>query len=362
MKRKFNFSAGPSTLPVQVLEEIQREIVNYRGSGMSLIEASHRGAEYEAVHNECIENIRTLLDIPANYQVLLLGGGATLQFGMVPLNLLHYAGEGSTADYVISGVWAKKAHQDASKLGKTHIAYDGASTNYTTLPENISMSESPVYVHITSNETIGGLRWVDWPDTGTVPLVCDMSSDIMSRPVPVEKFGIIYAGAQKNLGPAGVTLVIVRDDVLQNSATQLPAYLRYSVHAENNSLYNTPPVFSIYAMNLVLRWVKKQGGVRKMQELAEQKADLIYSAVSESDGFYTTPVDPTYRSVMNVVFQIADASLDSTFIEEAAKHGMVGLKGHRSVGGLRASLYNAMPVSGAEALADFMRSFATRRR
>lgn len=362
MKRKFNFSAGPSTLPVQVLEEIQREIVNFRGSGMSLIEASHRGAEYEAVHNECIENIRTLLEVPANYQVLLLGGGATLQFGMVPLNLLQYAGEGSTADYVISGVWAKKAHQDASKLGNTHIAYDGASSNYTTLPEKISMSESPVYLHITSNETIGGLRWVDWPDTGTVPLVCDMSSDIMSRPVPVEKFGIIYAGAQKNLGPAGVTVVIVRDDVLQNSATELPAYLRYSVHAESNSLYNTPPVFSIYAMNLVLRWVKKQGGVKKMQELAEQKADLIYSAVSESGGFYTTPVDPKYRSLMNVVFQIADASLDSTFIEEAAKHGMVGLKGHRSVGGLRASLYNAMPVSGAEALADFMRSFATRRR
>ncbi len=362
MKRKFNFSAGPSTLPVQVLEEIQREIVNYRGSGMSLIEASHRGADYEAVHNECIENVRTLLEVPENYQILLMGGGATLQFGMIPLNLLQFAAKERAADYVISGVWAKKAHQDAQQLGATHIAYDGASTNYTTLPETLSLSQDPVYVHITSNETIGGLRWVDWPDTGEAPLICDMSSDIMSRPIPVEKFGLIYAGAQKNLGPAGVTLVIVRDDILQSSPAQLPAYLRYSVHAENNSLYNTPPVFSIYAMNLVLRWVKKQGGAKKMQELAEQKAELIYSAVNESEGFYTSPVDQKYRSLMNVVFQIADKTLDSTFIEEAAKHGMVGLKGHRSVGGLRASLYNAMPVSGAEALADFMRSFATRRR
>lgn len=361
MKRKFNFSAGPSTLPVQVLEEIQREIVNYRGSGMSLIEASHRGAEYEAVHNECIENVRTLLDVPDNYHVLLLGGGATLQFGMIPLNLLQFAGADRTADYVVSGVWAKKAHQDAKQLGKTHIAYDGAASNYTTLPEKLSLSDNPVYLHITSNETIGGLRWIDWPESGEVPLVCDMSSDIMSRPVPIEKFGIIYAGAQKNLGPAGVTLVIIRDDIVQNSPAQLPAYLRYSVHAESNSLYNTPPVFSIYAMNLVLRWVKKQGGVKKMQELAEQKAELIYSAVNESGGFYKTPVDPKYRSRMNVVFQISDASLDPVFIDEAAKHGMVGLKGHRSVGGLRASLYNAMPVSGAEALADFMRSFATRR-
>jgi phosphoserine aminotransferase len=362
MKRKFNFSAGPSTLPLQVLEEIQREIVDYRGSGMSLIEASHRGAEYEAVHNECIEHIRTLLEVPANYKILLLSGGATLQFGMVPLNLLHYAPEGQAADYVISGAWAKKAHQDAAKLGATHIAYDGASSSYTTLPENMRLSENPVYLHITSNETIGGIRWVEWPDTGAVPLVCDMSSDIMSRPLPIEKFGIIYAGAQKNLGPAGVTVVIIRDDIVQNSPSQLPAYLRYSVHADSNSLYNTPPVFSIFAMNLVLRWVKKQGGVAKMQELAEQKAELIYSAVQASDGFYTSPVDPKYRSLMNVVFQIADASLDSTFIDEATKHGMVGLKGHRSVGGLRASLYNAMPVSGAEALADFMRSFATRRR
>lgn len=361
MKRKFNFSAGPSTLPVQVLEEIQREIVNFRGSGMSLIEASHRGGEYEAVHNECIENTRTLLDIPANYHVLLLGGGASLQFGMVPLNLLHFEDKGRTADYTISGAWAKKAHKDAAQLGMTHIAYDGASTNYTTLPDELNGSDDPLYLHLTSNETIGGLQWKDWPETGTTPLVCDMSSDIMSRPLPIEKFGLIYAGAQKNLGPAGVTVVIIRDDIAASSPTQLPAYLRYASHAENNSLYNTPPVFSIYAMNLVLRWVKKQGGVKKMQELSEQKAGLIYDAVLDSAGFYTSPVDKRYRSLMNVVFQISDPNLVAPFLEDAAKHGMVGLKGHRSVGGLRASLYNAMPLSGAEALADFMRSFADRR-
>ncbi len=363
MKRKLNFYAGPSTLPVPVLEEIQREIVDYKGHGLSIIETSHRSKEYDAVHHEAIANIRELLEVPENYYILLLGGGASLQFGMLPLNLLHFAGEDACADYVVSGSWAKKAFGDAKKLGTANAVFDGKEQNYMTLPSASEIKPSPGsrYLHITSNETIGGLQFQDWPDTGEVPLVADMSSDIMSRGIPVDRFGVIYAGAQKNLGPAGVTVVIIRKDIAEAAPEHLPDYLSYRVHAEKDSLFNTPPVFSVYALNLVLRYLKQHGGVAPLEEAARQKADLLYQAIEESNGFYRCPVDEQYRSRMNVVFRIADESLEPVFLEEAAKHDMVGLKGHRSVGGLRASIYNAMPISGVEALATLMRSFASRR-
>ncbi len=362
MKRKYNFYAGPSTLPLPVLDEIQREIVDYRGHGLSIIETSHRSKEYDAIHHEAIANIRELLEVPDDYHILLLGGGASLQFGMVPLNFLHFVGEQASADYVVSGAWAKKAYGDAAKLGTVNAIFDGKEHNYMTLPAAGSISPTPGarYLHITSNETIGGVQFQSWPDTGEVPLVADMSSDIMSRRIPVERFGIIYAGAQKNLGPAGVTVVIIRNDLIEQTPSQLPDYLSYRVHAEKESLFNTPPVFSVYALNLVLRYLKQQGGITPLEDANKEKADLLYKAIEDSDGFYRCPVDERYRSRMNVVFRIADETLEPVFLEETAKHDMVGLKGHRSVGGLRASLYNAMPVAGAEALADLMRSFAAR--
>ena len=358
MGRKLNFYAGPSTLPVEVLEEIQADFVDYRGMGMSLVETSHRGKEYDEVHNEAVSLIGELLGIPSGYKVILLGGGATLQFAMVPMNLL--TGE-RTCDYAVTGSWAKKAFQDAAKIGEARAVFDGKDSSYTSLPESISAGKGSSYLHITSNETIGGLQWQSWPDTGDIPLVADMSSDIMSRPVPVEKFGLIYAGAQKNLGPAGVTLVIVREDLLERNAGKLPAYLDYSIHAGANSLYNTPPVFSIYGMMLVLRRLKKLGGLEAVKKVNIEKAACIYDVIDSSGGFYNCPVQKENRSLMNIVFTMENEELEKEFIAEASAMGMVGLKGHRSVGGCRASVYNSMPVSGAQQLADFMKEFAARK-
>jgi len=330
MSRKYNFYAGPATLPLPVLEQIQEEIVDYKGM---------------------------LLGIQENYKVIFLGGGATLQFSMVPLNFL---GGGKTCAFALTGSWAKKAYADAKKVGKVEAVFDGAGSQYTTLPESdtFDISSEAAYMHITSNETIEGLQWQHFPDTGSVPLIADMSSDIMSRPLPIEKFGIIYAGAQKNLGPAGVTVAMIRDDLLALCPDNLPAYLNYRTHAEKNSLYNTPPVFSIYALKLVLEWVKSKGGLRAIGEMGEKKANLLYDSIEESGEFYRCPVEKKHRSKMNVVFRLPDESLEKTFVEQATAEGMLGLKGHRSVGGCRASIYNAMPVEGVVALADFMRAFA----
>lgn len=355
MSRKWNFSAGPATLPEAVLDILQNEIKEYRGSGMSLIEASHRGKEYDQVHSEAVARVKELLGLSDDFQVLFLGGGATLQFAMVPMNLL--IGDG-LADYAVSGAWAKKAFADAGKLGDVKAVFDGAGEGYASLPEKISCRPGSSYLHITSNETIGGLEWKDFPDTGDVPLVADMSSDIMSRRLPVERFGLIYAGAQKNLGPAGTTLVILRKDLLGRCKESLPAYLNYSIHAEKNSLYNTPPVFSIWAVKLVLDWVKEQGGLPAMEDLNRRKAGEIYGVIDKSGGFYRSPVDERYRSLMNIVFRLPTEELEAAFIKEAAGQGLAGLKGHRSVGGCRASVYNAMPLAGAEALAGFMKDFA----
>ncbi len=357
MNRIYNFNAGPSTLPLPVLEQAQAEFVDYQGRGMSLLEMSHRSPEYDRVHTRCIELLREMLALPANYQVLLLGGGATMQFGMVPLNLL---GQGRSCDFTLTGAWAKKALADARKLGKVRMVYDGSEHDFMRLPDPGALDLDPkaAYLHLTSNETIGGVQWQSWPDPGPVPMVCDMSSDILSRPLPIERFGLIYAGAQKNLGPAGLALVIIRDDVLAACVDDLPAYLRYPVHAQKGSLYNTPPVYAIYLTQLVLEWLHQQGGVAAADQLAQQRSGLLYDAIDQSTGFYSCPVSADCRSRMNIVFRLPSEELEQSFISEAQAQGMGGLKGHRSVGGCRASIYNAMPLAGATALADFMRHFA----
>lgn len=353
-KRKANFYAGPSALPYPVLLKLEKSIVDYREMGLSLIETSHRSREYDGVHNRAIELLRELLSIPANFHVLFLGGGATLQFSMVPLNLLE---KDKACDFAVSGSWAKKARIDAEKIGKVNVLFDGASSHYCSLPASLECTDGSSYLHITSNETIDGVQWKLFPETGSIPLVADMSSDIMSRPLDLNSFGLIFAGAQKNLGPAGVTMVIIRNDLLERCPENLPAYLNYRTHAEKNSLYNTPPVFSIYSLMLVLEWIKSEGGVEAMYQRNVQKSSLLYEAIDTSGGFYTCKVDKEFRSSMNVVFRLPSEHLENTFIGEAEKAGMIGLKGHRSVGGIRASLYNAVDPLWVEQLVDFMSEF-----
>ena len=358
MSRKFNFSAGPSTLPLEVLEQAKAEFVDFKGIGMSLIEASHRGKDYEQVHNESIALFTELLGIPKNYKVLYLGGGATLQFSMVPLNLMA---QNKSCDFMVTGIWSKKAAADAKKVGKVNVVYDGAAEKFTSLPKGgLKFDPNAAYVHIASNETIHGVQFQQWPDTGKVPLVVDMSSDIMSRPVPVEKMGLIFAGAQKNLGPAGLTVVVIREDLLE-IPNDLTAYLGYKTHATENSLYNTPPVFAIYIFKLVLEWAKKNGGLKGVTERNEGKAKLIYDAIDGCPGFYKGPVKKEDRSKMNIVFTLPSEALETELLDLAKKSGMVGLKGHRSIGGCRVSLYNAMPVEGAKALSELMKDFAKKK-
>ena len=356
MSRKYNFYAGPSTLPPAVLGELADEMVDYKGLGLSIIETSHRSAEYDEIHYDAIASVKDLLGLPENYKVLLLQGGATLQFSMLPMNFLP---AGSQADYLNSGAWAKKAIADAKLYGKVNVIFDGKADNYMSLPDPSSISPTPgaAYLHLTSNETIGGVQWKSFPKTAA-PLVADMSSDIFSRPLPVEDFALIYAGAQKNLGPAGATLVIVRDDFLATGRSDIGAYLKYATHAESDSLYNTPPVFSVYALGKVLKLLKKNGGLAAVEKLNRQKADLVYTAIEASGGFYACPVAAANRSDMNIVFTLKDSNLDKEFLAGAEALGMLGLPGHRSVGGFRASLYNAMPLEGAKALAEYMSDFA----
>ncbi len=359
MSRSINFYAGPSVLPVEVLEELRDQMVDFKDSGLSLVETSHRSGIYDDVHNRAIELMKELLGVPEGYSILFLGGGATMQFSMIPLNLM---GDGGSCDFTVTGTWAKKACDDAKKVGKVNVLFDGAEGGYSTLPDPASLKPSAgsSYLHLTSNETIGGIQWKNWPDTGDVPLVCDMSSDILSRPVPVDKFGLIYAGAQKNLGPSGLAIVIIRDDLLERSPASLTAYLNYGTHAKANSLYNTPPVFPIWAMQLVLERVKSLGGMDYVVAHNRKKADLLYTAIEGSGGFYRSPVDPEVRSDMNVVFRLPTEDLEASFIKEATGKGMMGMKGHRSVGGCRASIYNSMTIEGVEALTVFMKEFAGR--
>jgi len=357
--RIFNFNAGPSTLPLPVLEKVRDEFVDYQGKGMSLVEMSHRSKVYDEIHNRAIALFQELLGLPANYKVMFLGGGATLQFGMVPMNFLW---GGKSCDFTVTGTWSKKAYADAQKIGKVNVLFDGKAGNFMNLPDPKGLKVTPgaAYLHLTSNETIGGVQWQGWPETGDVPLICDMSSDFMSRRVPVEKFAMIYAGAQKNAGPAGAAVVIMREDMLERCPESIPAYLDYRLHAKENSLYNTPPVFAVWMIQLTMEWLKSIGGLPAAEKLAAERSGIIYDAIERHAGFYNCPVQKDCRSKMNVVFRLKTEELEAKFLEAAKALKLEGLKGHRSVGGCRASVYNAMPVEGAKALARLMDEFAAK--
>lgn len=354
-KRIYNFSAGPAVLPVPVLEEAQAELLALPGVGMSVLEISHRSKTFEGILNKAIEDLRALLDIPSNYQVLFLQGGASLQFSMVPMNLMKPNGK---ADYIISGAWSQKAMKEAKRVGKANVAASTESENFTRVPTQAELVLDPEadYVHFTSNNTIFGTQWKEEPVVGDVPLICDASSDILCRPLDMKKYGMIYAGAQKNIGPSGVTLVIMRDDLLARCDSSLHTMLNYSIHAKNNSLYNTPPSFSIYIVGLVTKYLRAQGGLQAMHEHNLAKAKVLYDAI-DATGFYRGTAQVDSRSLMNVTFRLPSEDLEKKFIAEATAAGFDGLKGHRDVGGCRASIYNAFPREGVDALVAFMREF-----
>ena len=355
MDRIFNFSAGPATLPLEVLETARDELTNWHGSGMSVMEMSHRGKEYMSIHAEAEADLRTLLGIPANYKVLFLQGGATAQFAMVPMNLLRGK---AAADYLNTGEWSKKAIKEAKKFGQVNIVASSEDKNFSYAPAFSTWTLDPnaAYVHITSNETIGGVEIFDTPDTGNVPLVADMSSNILSRPIDVSKYGLIYAGAQKNIGPAGVTVVIVREDLLGQTVPGTPTVFDYKVQAEAESMYNTPPTYGIYIAGLVFKHLLAKGGLVAMEAQNRAKAKLIYDLLDASS-LYQSPVALENRSLMNIPFTLKDAALDEDFLKQAKAAGLVQLKGHKSVGGMRASIYNAMPIEGVQALVAFMQDF-----
>lgn len=353
----YNFSAGPAVLPKAVLQQAQAELLDWHGSGMSVMEMSHRGKEYMGIHAQAEADLRELMGIPSNYKVLFLQGGAHLQFSMIPLNLLR--GKAS-ADYVNTGEWSKKAIGEAKKFINVNVVADNKDKNCTYVPafDSWKLDKEAAYVHYTPNETIGGVEFNWIPKTGDVPLVADMSSNILSRQIDVSKFGLIYAGAQKNIGPAGVTLVIVREDLVGHADARLPTMLDYKIHADNESMYNTPPTYGIYMAGLVFQWLKKNGGIAAMEKNNIAKANVLYAAIDGSHGFYNCPVAKADRSRMNIPFTLKDANLDGDFLKQADARGLLQLKGHRSVGGMRASIYNAMPLEGVQALADFMGEFA----
>ena len=357
-QRTYNFSAGPAALPLSVLQKCQEELLCLPGAGASVLEISHRGKHFVEILESAKRNLIELLKIPDDYEVIFLQGGSRLQFSMIPMNLLK--GTGKTADYILTGSWGKKAHAESVKEGTTNILWDGKADNYSTLPDqgSLNVTDDAAYVYFTSNETIQGVQFADEPDVGTAPLVCDASSDFLHRPIPVERYGLIYACAQKNAGPAGVTVVIIRKDLLERSDDNLPGYCNYQEQVNNNSMYNTPPTFSIYLMNLVFEWLANEiGGLDKMHERNRQKAALLYDEIDASDGFYQGHAAVDCRSLMNVTFRLPNDDLQNEFIAQAKNENLDSLKGHRSVGGIRASIYNAMPVEGVQALRDFMEKF-----
>src|ERR1043166_8958439 len=357
-ERIFNFSAGPAVLPVPVLEQAQREMLSLPGVGMSVMEISHRSKTFDEIINQAEAGLRELLGIPSNYHILFLQGGASLQFSMVPMNLLPPDG---SADYVITGSWGKKALKEAKKVGAVNVAANMADGGFTRVPANdeINLNSQAAYVHITTNETIEGVQWKAEPDSGSVPLFADASSDILSHRIPMERYALIYAGAQKNMGPSGVTLVILRDDLLQRIPENLPTMLDYRIHVENKSLYNTPNTWGLYILSLVCKWLQEKGGLAGMEQENDQKAQLIYDAIDATD-FYRGHADADCRSTMNVTFRLPAEELEKKFVAESTAHGLDGLKGHRSVGGIRASIYNAFPRAGVEALVSFMKDFERR--
>jgi phosphoserine aminotransferase len=357
-KRVYNFSPGPAVLPLPVLQEAQRDLLALPGTGISILEISHRSKSFDKIINETEANLRTLLRIPENYRVLFMQGGAILQFGMVAMNLLK--GADKPANYIVDGTWSKKAAEEAKTQGPVHVAWDGKAGNYNRVPKANEWKLDPnaVYNYICSNETIQGVQWPKTPELGDAPLVCDCSSDILCRPIPVEKFGVIFACAQKNAGPAGVTVVIIRDDLVARSPADLPSLVNYKVFAEGKSLLNTPPTFAIYIMNLVTKWLLSEiGGLEKMEQLNRRKAGMLYDVIDKSNGFYQAHAEPDSRSIMNIPFRLANTAHDEPFVKQAAERGLVELKGHRSVGGCRASIYNAMPIEGVQLLRDFMLEF-----
>jgi len=358
MSRAYNFSAGPATLPEAVLERAKNELLDWQGTGTSVMEMSHRGEYFPDIAAQAEADLRELLSIPDNYKVLFLQGGATSQFAMVPLNLLRGSNE---ADYFNTGLWSKKAIGEAKKYCQVNLAVDSEPNRFTTIadPDSWQLNQHAAYVHYTPNETINGLEFHTIPDVGERILVADMSSNILSRPIDVSRFGVIYAGAQKNIGPAGITVVIVREDLLGVTIPGIPSMFDYKIHVDNESMYNTPPTHTWYMAGLVFQWVKEQGGVAVMAERNQRKAEKLYAAIDNSE-FYSNPVEPNYRSRMNVPFTLSRPELEKTFLAEAKAAGLVNLAGHRSVGGMRASIYNAMPEAGVQALIDFMTDFAKR--
>jgi len=357
-ERIVNFSAGPAVLPVSVLEQVQSDLVSLPGVGMSILEVSHRSKVFEGVLARAEADIRQLANVPADYRVLFLQGGASLQFAMVPMNLLS---EGKTADYLVTGAWSAKAVDEARKVGSVHVAATTKADQFTRIPraDEIVLSSDAAYVHMTSNNTIYGTEWKALPDVGDIPLVSDTSSDMFSRPIDVARHALIYSGAQKNMGPAGVTVVIIREELLARSSASLPVMLNYAVHAENGSMYNTPPVFAIYTLGLVMRWLIGQGGLEAIAAVNERKAGTLYAEIDRT-GFYRGTAQKDSRSLMNVTFRLPSEDLEKRFIKDAETVGLDGLKGHRSVGGIRASIYNAFPEAGIGTLVDFMKGFERR--
>jgi phosphoserine aminotransferase len=361
--RVFNFSPGPAVLPLEVLERAQSELVALPGVGMSVLEISHRSPPFDRILEETLQALRDLLGVGTDHEIVLLQGGASLQFSMVPMNLLR--GQAAAADYVLTGTWGTTAVKEARREGKVHVAWDGAATRHDRLPAagEIALSPAPAYVHITSNETIQGVQWKREPDVGGAPLVCDASSDFLSRPIDVAKYGLIYACAQKNAGIAGVTAVIIRKHLLERSRDDLPTMLDYRTFVANGSRPNTPPVFAVYILGLVCQWIRDTvGGLAEMHRHNAAKAKLLYDVLDASGGFYAGHARPDCRSDMNVTFRLPDETLEKEFVKAATGHGLVDLKGHRSVGGIRASIYNAMPVEGVVSLRDFMLDFQQSRR
>lgn len=358
MARVFNFSAGPAMLPTEVIEQAQQEMLDWQGSGMSVMEMSHRGKEFSEIATTAESDLRELLSIPDNYKVLFLQGGASSQFAMVPLNLMHKTGK---ADYANTGSWSKKAIAEGKRFGVVNICASSEADGFNSVPafNEWNLSADAAYVHITPNETIGGVEYAGLPDTGDKPIVADMSSTILSRPIDVSKYGIIYAGAQKNIGPAGLTIAIVREDLIGSAQDSCPTMFNYATHADADSMANTPPTYSWYLAGLVFKWLKAKGGLSGMHAINQRKADKLYAEI-ESNDFYSNPVAVENRSLMNIPFILKDSSLDADFLAGAKQQGLVTLKGHRSVGGMRASIYNAMPEQGVDTLVAFMSEFAAK--
>ncbi|GHV19208.1 3-phosphoserine/phosphohydroxythreonine aminotransferase [Clostridia bacterium] len=354
MSRVYNFSAGPAVLPEEVLNRAAAELSDYKGSGMSVMEMSHRSKLYLELWTEVKDRLRRVMAIPDTHEILFLQGGATLQFSGVPMNLL----KGGTADYAVTGLFSKKAYQEGLKYGAVKAAADGAASAYGTIPppNSLKLDKSAAYFHYCHNNTVFGTRWYYVPETGGVPLVCDMSSSILSEPVDVSKYGVIYAGAQKNMGPAGLTVVIVRKDLAGSAIPETPLIMDYAAQIKNDSMINTPATYGVYILGLVLEWVEKLGGLTAMEKLAKEKSDLLYDLIDDS-GLYRTAVDSRSRSLMNVTFNLGATELDDHFVKQAAAKGLVTLKGHRATGGIRASIYNAMPIDGVKALVNFMKEF-----